>query len=152
MRFIKPISISRNYALFSLDQAQYHTYACNYQKFKKVGIKAVYAWAIGAGVLEVAKEISVGAVCTWGRIKLGSVIIGGVAYICPPAISFITNSTTIINGTRRVHSAVAFVLECADDLGGLAYLPLDMAIFGQPIPMGDSDRFNWFKDVEDFIE
>ena len=80
-------------------------------------------------MLKIAKEASVGVVRTWGRRQIGSVIIGGVAYVYTPAAKLVTNSTAIINGTKRVHSAVTFVIECADDLGGVAYLPTRMRCY-----------------------
>lgn len=150
MQFAKPNSGS--YAFINADPASYNKYACQYQTCKKFGVRSVYAWATGAGVAEIVKEVGVGAVKTWGRRKIGTVIIGGVAYVCSPVATFITNSTAIINTTKRVHSAISFGLECVDDLGGLVYLPLDMALFGQPIPMGEPGRFNFFKEFDDFVD
>jgi hypothetical protein len=57
-------------------------------------------------------------------------------------LSLITNSTKVIGVATQVHSLIFFGPECLEDSGNLLLLPLDMTLFGQPIPVGDADRFN----------
>lgn len=61
-----------------------------------------------------------------------------------------TNPTQIVNGAKRVHGIAAWCFECAEDSTNLAFLPMDMAIFGQPIPIGAGDRFNLLNHTEFF--
>lgn len=150
MLFAKPAKGS--YAFINADPKAYNDYACNYAKCKRIGIRSVYAWATGAGVVDVVKEVGVGTLRTWGRRKFGTVVIGGLTYLCSPLAVFVTNSSKIINTSKKIHSGIAYVIECADDLGGLAYLPLDLVLFGQPIPMGEPGRFNFYKNFTDFLD
>ena len=50
-----------------------------------------------------------------------------------PAIVFITNSTKIVQNAKRIHTLVAYTTECVEDSANLAYLPIDILLFGQPI-------------------
>jgi hypothetical protein len=52
---------------------------------------------------------------------------------------------------KRVHSAISYCAECAEDFSNLAFLPIDLALFGQPIPIGDNNRFILFGNDTDFL-
>lgn len=52
---------------------------------------------------------------------------------------------------KRVHSSVWYAMGCFDGFGGLMYLPLDQTLFGQPIPIGEPGKFNFYKDFQNFL-
>jgi hypothetical protein len=139
------------YAFKSLNSTQYLTYAKQYSRAKAGGIRCVYGWASGAGVLGVAQDIGKGIVIDYGKRKFAAVCINAGAYILSPALVVFTNATKIVNISKTVHSTAAFCFECIEDSTNLAFLPIDLVLFGQPIPVGASNRFNLL-DHNDFLD
>jgi len=102
-------------------------------------------------VKDVVIEISKGVVRKWGRKKIGILIVSCCTYIATPAVAFITNSTKLIKGAKTAHTAIACTAESIEDSANLAYLPFDIILFGQPIPIGEDGRFNVFgNDLDPF--
>jgi hypothetical protein len=140
------ISISKpshnKYLLATCDEIAYSKIVCKYQKAKKYGIRAVVGYLSGAEIYQIVGEIGKGALRTWGRKKLagaGLILVGWVGG--PLAIGF-TNGTKIVRTAKAVHTAAAFMIEVVEDSTNLSYFPLDMLFFGQPIPIGETNRFN----------
>lgn len=140
------ITISRpahkRYALASLDDASYAKFVNGYALAKKCGVRGVWLYISGSGYIDLCKEILKGSVRRWGRRKLATGFLSFAAWSAAPLVPLITNSTKIIKLANATHTCVAFVGECIDDCTGAAWLPLDIAICGQPIPMGEAGRFN----------
>lgn len=99
-----------SYTFININNDAYDKYACQYQNYKRTGVRAVYRWATGVEVevFDIVKKISLGSVRTRGRRKIGR-----VAYIGYPLATLVTNSTATINITKKGHSAVSFALECS---------------------------------------
>ena len=70
----------------------------------------------------------------------------------PPAVVVFTNASKIVAVSKSIHSSAAFYFECVEDSTNLAFLPIDLALFGQPIPVGASNRFNLFGNNTDFLD
>lgn len=140
------------FAFRHLNSTQYKTYAQQYSRAKAGGIRCVYSWASGTGVVSVVRDLSKGIVIDYGKRKLAAVCINAGAYIISPAVVVFTNATKIVNVAKRVHSTAAFCFECVEDSTNLAFVPLDFALFGQPIPIGASNRFNLFGNHSDFLD
>ena len=51
------------------------------------------------------------------------------------SITIITNSTKIVKVSKRVHTTVSYLAEAGEDMSNVSFFPLDMLIFGQPIPI-----------------
>lgn len=68
-------------------------------------------------------------------------------YFATPAVSFITNSTKLVRGAKIAHTTIACAAEYIEDSANLAYLPFDIILFGQPVPIGKEGRFNVFGEV-----
>lgn len=94
------------------------------------------------GVLGVVQDIGKGIVIDYGKRKFAAVCINAGAYILSPAIVVFTNATKIVNILKTVHSTAAFCFECVEDSTNLAFLPIDLLLFGQPIPVGAPNHFN----------
>lgn len=139
------------YAFKGLNETQYVTYAKQYSRAKAGGIRCVYSWASGAGVLGVVKDISKGVVIDYGKRKFAAVCINAGAYIVSPAVVVFTNASKIVKASKTVHSTAAFVFECMEDTTNLAFLPADLLLFGRPIPVGAADRFNLLNHT-DFLD
>ena len=87
-----------------------------------------------------------------GKKKFATFCLSAGGWVLGPVVTLLTNSSRIINITTRLHSIISFGAECLEDGGNLLFLPLDMALFGQPIPVGDPDRFNIMTNFTDFLE
>ena len=140
------------FLLSACDEDQYCKLAARYQKAKKYGTRAAVGVLTGAEIYQIVGEIGKGALRTWGRKKLagaGLIVVGWVGG--PLAIGF-TNGTKIVQTAKAVHTAAAFMIEVVEDSANLSYLALDMLFFGQPIPMGENNRFNILTNITDFLE
>ena len=137
-----------------MNSTQYKTYARQYSKAKAGGIRCVYGWMSGAGVMGIVKDLGKGkgVVIDYGKRKLAAVCINAGSYILSPAVVVFTNASKIVNISKSVHSTAAFCFECVEDSTNLAFVPIDLALFGQPIPIGASNRFNLFGNHTDFLD
>ena len=152
MAFIPNKPAHGRFAFRSLNSTQYKTYAQQYSKAKAGGIRCVYGWASGAGVMSIVTDLGKGVVIDYGKRKLAAVCINAGAYIVSPAVVIFTNASKIVKISKRVHSTAAFCFECVEDSTNLAFVPLDLALFGQPIPIGASNRFNLFGNHTDLLD
>lgn len=132
----------KRYVFHALNDATYHTYMNAYSKSKRLGIRGVYAWASGVGVYGVFKDAVKGTVVQYGKEKFAVFALMAAGYIQSPVVCFLSNATTVVNGARRVHSICAFAFECIEDSGNLVFICLDVALFGQPVPVGNKHRFD----------
>lgn len=142
MAFIPDKPGHNRYAFKSLNSTQYKRYAKQYSRAKAGGIRCVYSWASGVGVLGVIQDVGKGIVIDYGKRKFAAVCINAGAYILSPAVVVFTNATKIVKISKTVHSTAAFCFECVEDSTNLAFLPVDLVLFGQPIPVGAQNRFN----------
>ena len=145
MGFIPDKPMHRRFAFSNLNSTQYKTYAKQYSSAKAGGIRCGYAWMSGAGVLSVVTDLGKGIVIDYGKRKLAAICINAGAYILSPAVVVFTNASKFVNISKSIHSTAAFCFECVEDSTNLAFLPIDLILFGQPIPVGASNRFNLFK-------
>ena len=152
MAFIPEKPMHRRFAFKNLNSTQYKTYAKQYSKAKAGGIRCVYAWVSGVGVVGVVTDLGKGIVIDYGKRKLAAICINAGAYIISPAVVVFTNASKIVNTSKSIHSIASFCFECVEDSTNLAFLPLDMALFGQPIPVGAPNRFNLFRNHTDFLD
>ncbi len=144
MAFLPNKPMHRKFAFRNLTSTQYKTYAKQYSKAKAGGIRCVYGWMSGTGVTGVITDLGKGIVIDYGKRKFAAVCINAGAYILSPAVVVFTNSSKIVNISKSIHSTASFCFECIEDSTNLAFLPLDIVLFGQPIPVGASNRFNSF--------
>ena len=144
MTFIPDKPAHGRFAFRSLNSTQYKIYARQYSKAKAGGIRCVYGWMSGAGVMGIVKDLGKGVVIDYGKRKFAAVCINAGSYILSPAVVVFTNASKIVNISKSVHSTAAFCFECVEDSTNLAFLPIDLALYGQPIAIGGSNRFNLF--------
>ena len=149
MQLIKPSH--RRYALHNVTNELYISYATSYSCAKRYGMRGIYAWSTGTGLWGVAREAAKGTVLQYGKRKLAIVVLGVCGWVSAPAVAVFTNATVIVNTAKRVHCGISYLAECAEDCSNLAFLPIDLAIFGQPIPIGSNNRFVLFDDELDFL-
>jgi len=152
MAFLPEKPEYRQFAFRNLNSTQYKTYAQQYSKAKAGGIRCVYAWASGAGALSIVKDVGKGIFIDYGKRKFAALCLNAGAYIFSPAVVVFINASKLVNFSKSVHSAAAFCFECVEDSSNLVFLPIDLALFGQPIPIGAPNRFNLFSNHTDFLD
>lgn len=143
------------YVFKDLSETTYNTYFNAYSQAKRYGIRGVYVWASGAGVLGIVKEVMKGKVIQYGKEKLAFLLLNTFAYVTTPVVCMVTNVTTVVKIAKSVHSISAFVFECVEDSSNLTMLPLDLILFGQPVPVGVKSRFDAignFSEIFSFIK
>lgn len=133
---------NKRFVFHYLDESTYQKFAYGYSIGKKSGIRGISSWAAAMGVWQIVKESIGGQLIFYARRKFGIIVISGLTWVGGPFIPMITNATKIVNLTKKVHTLVAFGFECVEDSNNLMFLPLDLALFGQLIPVGKEGRFN----------
>lgn len=151
MGFIPEKPKHNKFAFSNLNSTQYEIYAKQYSKAKAGGIRCVYAWMSGVGVMGIVSDLGKGIVIDYSKRKFAALCINTGAYIISPAVVIFTNASKIVKTSKNIHSIASFCFECLEDSTNLAFLPIDLVVFGQPIPIGASNRFNLFTNHIDFL-
>jgi hypothetical protein len=139
------------YLFRHLNNTQYTRYAKGYSLAKKNGSRGIYLWASGMGVWGIVREAATDGVKRYGKKKIAAVCLSAGGWALGPVVVLLTNSTKVIGAVTRLHSLISFGAECIEDGGNLLFLPLDITLFGQPVPVGDPDRFNIMTNLTDFL-
>ena len=101
-------------------------------------------------VLGIVTDIGKSIVIDSGKRKFTAICINAGAYILSPAVVVFTNASKIVTVSKSILSSAAFCFECLEDSTNLAFLPIDLALFGQPILIGAPNHFNLFDNNTDF--
>ena len=140
------------YALYCLDDEIYIKYANVYSGCKRWGVRGIYTFLGGTGLWGVVKEISQGTVVQYGKRRLATIVISGASYICAPAVAVITNATRVVKSCKLVYTSIGYVMEAVEDASHVPFLPLDLILFGQPIPANKDGRFSSWYNITDIID
>ena len=106
--------------------------------------------ATGIGVWGIVREATTTGIKRYGKKKIATVCLSAVGWALDPVVPLLTNSTKVIEIATRIHSVVSFAAECVEDRGNLIFLPIDVVLFGQPIPVSDPDSFNIMTNLQIF--
>ena len=139
------------YALTCLDNATYVKYATVYSDCKRWGVRGIYTFLGGTGLWGVAKEVAQGSVVQYGKRRLATVVIGAATYVCAPAVAVLTNATRVVKSCKVVYTSVGYVMEAVEDASHIPFLPLDLALFGQPVLTNKDGRFSSWSNITDII-
>ena len=88
----------------------------------------------------------------YGKRRLATVVVGDAAYFCSPAVAVITNATRVVKACKLVYTGVGYVIEAVEDASHVTFLPLDLVLFGQPIPANKDGRFSSWSNITDIID
>ena len=150
MQIIKPPH--NRYALRCLDNETYVKYATVYSDCKRWGVRGIYTFLGGTGLWGVAKEVAQGSVVQYGKRRLATVVIGAATYVCAPAVAVLTNATRVVKSCKVVYTSVGYVMEAVEDASHIPFLPIDLVLFGQPVPANKDGRFRSCSNVTDSID
>lgn len=150
MQITKPFH--NRYILSCLDNETYVKYCTVYSSCKRWGVRGIYTFLGGTGLWGIAKEVAQGTVVQYGKRRLATVVVGGASYICAPAIAVITNATRVVRSCKVVYTSVGYVMEAVEDASQVPFLPLDVLLFGQPIPANKDGRFSSWSNITDIID
>jgi len=123
-----------------------------YRVAKRYGIKAAWGIVTGSGVLELAKEVSKGAIVDQGKKKVGSLILLGCSHIGLGAITVVTNSTKVIKYAKKAHSVTSCIYRCAHDASEVPLIALDFMVFGEYVPSCPDDGYQLFNVSSDALD
>ena len=140
------------YVLNCLDNATYVKYVNVYSGCKRWGVRGIYTFLGGTGLWGIAKEVAQGSVVQYGKRRLATTVIGGATYICAPAVAVITNATRVVKSCKIVYTSIGYVIEAAEDASHVPFLPLDLVLFGQPVPANKDGRFSSWSNITDIID
>jgi len=140
------------YAFSSVDNATYANFVDIYSRCKRYGFRGVVAFTTGTGTFSVVKGILKGSVVQYGKRRLAAVVLTTSAHICAPAVAVIINATKVVKTCKMIYTTTGYIFEALEDTGTLLLLPLDYALFGQPIPTGAAKRFSNWDEIEDLIK
>jgi len=123
-----------------------------YSGCKRWGVRGIYTFLGGTGLWGIAKEVAKGSVVQYGKRRLATIVIGGATYICAPAVAVITNATRVVKSCKIVYTSVGYVMEAVEDASHVPFLPLDLVLFGQPVPANKEGRFSSWSNITDIID
>lgn len=106
----------------------------------------------GTNLIGVVKEVLKGTVVQYGKCRLATFVIGTATYSCAPAVAVITNAKKGFKACKVVYTTLGFVAEAIEYASHVAFVPIDLAIFGQPIPANTEGRFSSWSNVTDLID
>lgn len=150
MQVTKPLH--NRYVLHCLDNETYVKYADVYSGCKKWGVRGIYTFLSGTGLWGIVREVGQGTVVQYGKRRLATAVIGGAAYICAPAVAVITNATRVVKSCKLVYTSVGYVMEACEDASHIPFLPIDLVVFGQPIPANKDGRFSSWSNITDIVD
>lgn len=134
--------LHRRYALHSVSDDIYLKFVNGYSISKKFGVKSVWTFICGSGVYRLCIEAIKGEVRKYGRRKLASGVMAGLVWLGCPIMPLITNSSKLIKIANATHTSIAFIAETFEDCTNAMWLPLDLILVGQSIPIGEAGRYN----------
>ena len=150
MQVVKPPH--KRYILYCLDHTTYVKYAEVYSGCKRWGVRGIYAFLTGTGLYGVVKEALKGTIVQYGKRRLATVVIAGASYICAPAVAVITNASKVVRSCKVVYTTIGYVAEAVEDASHVPFIPIDIVVFGQPIPANKEGRFSSWSDITDIID
>ena len=128
------------YVLSCLDNETYVKYLTIYSGCKRWGVRGIYTFLGGTGLWGVAKEVARGSVVQYGKRRFATVV------------AVITNATCVVKSCKVVYTSVGYVMEAVEDASHIPFLPLDLALFGQPVPANKDGRFSSWSNITDIID
>jgi len=142
MAFIPDRPMHNRFIFRELNNTDYRHYALQYSRAKSGGIRGIYLYLSGAGIQSLVIDIGKGFIINSGKRKLGIVVLCAISYVTGPTLMVFTNATKVVKIAKNVHVIASYCWETSEDLSNISFLPIDMILFGQPIPLGATNRFN----------
>jgi hypothetical protein len=133
------------YLFHDLDRISYNTCAENYSLAKRAGVRGVYAWATGIGIVEVVKDLITNQVFFYGKNRLYLICLNFAGWSSSSWLFYALKTqkiTKLLVMLKDVHSFCGYIFETIEDTNNLIFLPLDLALFGQPITIAPFSRFD----------
>ena len=150
MQVLKPPH--NRYILSCLDNSTYTKYTDAYSNCKRWGVRGIYVFLSGTSLYGVVKEVTKDTIVQYGKRRLATVVVAGASYVCEPAIAVITNATCVSKSCKVVYNTVGYLAEAVEDASHVPFLPVDILVFGQPIPANKEGRFSFWSNITDITD
>lgn len=150
MQVVKPPHTK--YLLHKCNNATYAQYFNGYSKAKRLGFRGAVGYLSGQNIAHIAYEIGKGQVIYWGKRRVGYALLSYAGWCAGPVMPMVTNSTKILKAANFTHRLTSEIFEISEN-GACAWLyPIDLIVFGQPVPVGSEGRFNIISNVTDVFD
>ena len=63
----------------------------------------------------------------------------------------LTNVTKVVKCCKVVYTTIGYVAEALEDASEVAFLAIDLVVFGQPVPANIKGRFRSWQNITNFI-
>jgi hypothetical protein len=150
MQLAKPFH--NRYLLNGVDNCTYIRYVEVYSGCKRWGVRGIYVFLMGIGLFGVVKEVLKGTLVQYGKRRLAVAVISCASYICAPAVTVLTNATKVVTTCKVVYTTLGYAAETLEDASQISFLPLDIVLFGQPIPANLEGRYSSWSNLTDLID
>jgi hypothetical protein len=118
-----------------------------YRKLKRYRIRGAIGTATGGSFCQIAWEISRGELKTYGKRKIGAIIVGAAGSAVSGGLVLATNATRIAKYANATHKVVAAAYRTTHNMAELPFLVVDYALFGEPVSSCQENDYNWFGDL-----
>lgn len=79
------------------------------------------------------------------------VVVISAIHVCAPAVAVITNATSVIKTCKVIYTSVGYIMVAAEDLSHVSFLPLNLALFGEPILANKDGSFSFWSNITNVI-
>ena len=104
MKVIKSTSINPDFEVSEPVHRTHIKYVSAYSGCKRWGVQGIYTFLAGTGLWGVVKEVAQGTVVQYGKRRLATIVIGGVTYVCAPAVMVITNAIRVLKSCKLIYT------------------------------------------------
>jgi len=113
-----------------------------YSQAKKFGFRSAVGYLSGQNIVQIFYDLGKGQLVYWGKRRIGYAIVSYIGWVAAPIMPIITNSTKVVRVANFTHRVTSEIFQISEN-GACAWLyPIDLLVFGQPVPLGSEGRFN----------
>jgi hypothetical protein len=107
---------------------------------------------LGQNIAHITYEVGKGQLIYWGKRRFGYALVSYVGWVAAPVMPIITNSTKVLKIANFTHRVTSEIFEISEN-GACAWMyPIDLVVFGQPVPVGSEGRFNIISNATDVFD
>ena len=110
--------------------------------YKLQGVREIYTVQVVRNCGVQGKKWLRVALCNMVNAVSQLAVVGGASYICAPVVAVITDATLVVKSCKVLYTSVSYVMKVVEDASHISFLPVDLALFSQPISVNKDGRFS----------
>lgn len=119
-------------------------FIAHYKKCKRYGIRTAFGVATGGSYCQIGYELIKGEVKSYGKRKIGGLIVASAASALSGGTVLLTNATKIAKAANATHKVCAAAYRTAHNVAELPMIIVDYALVGEYVPSCEDDDYNVF--------